>query len=367
MKKTITVESVTKGHPDKVCDQIADHILDAYLQKDENARVACEVCINKDLVLIMGEITSKANIDVEKIARQTIIDIGYNKEELGFNGYTVPIKIMLNTQSADIALGVGKEGAGDQGMMYGYATDECENYMPLACNLANNLAKRLDEVRENNIIKDLRPDGKTQVTLEYNDKTIHLKALVISISHEKTKDQRLLKDEIVEEIVKPIIPNYLIDESTQIFINPTGNFVICGPAGDTGLTGRKIMVDTYGGLARHGGGAFSGKDYTKVDRSAAYYARYVAKNIVHQKLAKEVLISVSYAIGISKPLQLNIETFNTNSVPIEKIYEYVEKNFDFKTTNIIKELNLKHVTYSDTTMYSHFGKNNLPWEQIKEK
>lgn len=366
MKKLITVESVTKGHPDKVCDQIADHILDAYLQKDPSSRVACEVCINKDLVLIMGEITSKAEVDIENIARKTILDIGYNKDELGFNGYNVPIKVMLNKQSSDIALGVDASGAGDQGMMYGYATAESANYMPLACNLANNLAKRLDEVRENNIIKDLRPDGKTQVTLEYNDHNIHLKALVISISHEETKNKELLRKEIIEEVINKVIPENLIDEETQIFINPTGNFVICGPAGDTGLTGRKIMVDTYGGLARHGGGAFSGKDYTKVDRSAAYYARYVAKNIIHKKLATEVLVSVSYAIGIIEPLQIDIETFNNNLVPIEEIYQFVNDNFDFKTTNVIKELDLKHVNYADTTMYSHFGKANLPWEQIKE-
>lgn len=364
MKKIITVESVTKGHPDKVCDQIADSILDAYLKQDAQARVACEVCINKNLVLVMGEITSIALVDIESIVRKTIVDIGYDRDSLGFNGHNVPIQIMIHEQSKDIALGVDKNGAGDQGIMYGYATDETDNYMPLACNLANCLASRLDFVRENNIVRGLRPDGKSQITLEYDD-GVRVKAIVISVSHEENKDLSLLQEEIKREVIRKIVPLELIDDETQILINPTGNFVICGPCGDTGVTGRKIMVDTYGGLARYGGGAFSGKDYTKVDRSAAYYARYVAKNIVYQKMAKEVLIGVSYAIGIDMPLQLDIETFETNLVDMEIIYKYVNENFNFRVSNIIQELDLKHVDYITTTMYSHFGKENLPWEKLK--
>lgn len=366
MKKVITVESVTKGHPDKVCDQIADHILDAYLKEDENSRVAVEVCINKDLVLVMGEVSSTAVINLEEIVRKTIIQIGYDRDELGFNGKTVPVQIMMNKQSPDIALGVDKNGAGDQGIMYGYATNETKNGMPLACNLANHLALRLDEVREQKIIQGLRPDGKCQITLEYEDNHVWVKAIVVSISHDLDKNQNILREEIKKEVIDPIIPKHFIKEDTQIFINPTGQFAICGPVGDTGVTGRKIMVDSYGGLARHGGGAFSGKDYTKVDRSAAYYARYVAKNIVFHGLAKEVLVSVSYAIGVEDPLQLNIDPFQTNLVPMEEIYQYVNNNFDFKTTNIINELDLKHIKYTDTTMYSHFGKDGLTWEKIKK-
>jgi len=366
MKKLFTTESVTMGHPDKVCDQIADAILDAYLNVDKESRVACEVTVSKNNVLVMGEVTSKASIDIESIVRKTILDIGYNTDELVFNGNTCNISIDISKQSSDIAMGVNKDdiGAGDQGIMYGYASNETDNYMPLVHNLANDLTKRLDYVRKNNIIEGLRPDGKAQVTLEYEDNKIRVHTVVVSIQHEENKDLDLLKDEIINEVINKVVAKDLIDNKTNILINPTGRFVIGGPLGDSGLTGRKIMVDSYGGIARHGGGAFSGKDYTKVDRSAAYYARYVAKNLVANNLCDKCEVSVSYAIGVSKPISVSIDTFRTNKISEEKILNIINKNFDFSPRNIIKELDLKNIRYSDTTMYSHFGKNNLSWEKI---
>lgn len=366
MKKLFTTESVASGHPDKMCDIIADNILDAYLKEDKDSRVACEVCASKNEVLVMGEVTSKGNIDIEMIVRKTIIDIGYDNDSLDFNGNNVPIRIELNKQSSDIAIGVNKTeiGAGDQGIMYGYACDETENYMPLVHNLANNLVRELEYVRKNNLINGLRPDGKAQVTLEYEDDLIRVNTIVISIQHDEDKDINILRNEIIEQVINKVIPKQLINSSTKFLINPTGRFCIGGPVGDSGLTGRKIMVDTYGGIAHHGGGAFSGKDYTKVDRSAAYYARYVAKNIVASGLASKCEVSVSYAIGVSKELAINIDTFNTSIIDEDKILNIINQVFDFSPNNIIKELDLKNVKYSNTTLYSHFGKNNLPWESL---
>ncbi|MDE5539733.1 MAG: methionine adenosyltransferase [Bacilli bacterium] len=366
MKKIFTSEVVLSGHPDKMCDLIADHILDAYLSEDKDSRVACEVIASNRKVVIMGEITSKAKIDVEKIARQVIIDIGYDNDELGFNGSNIPILIDLNKQSPDIALGLKDSnlGAGDQGIMYGYATNETENYMPLVHNLACSLAQKLELARKNRVISGLRPDGKVQITLSYENDKISAEAIIVSIQHEESKVPDILRSEITEQVIKKVIPTSMLTPDTKIFINPTGRFVIGGPAGDSGLTGRKICVDTYGGLAHHGGGAFSGKDYTKVDRSAAYYARYVAKNIVASKLADVCEVSIAYAIGIANPVQVTIDTFGTAKVNEEELLAVVKEVFDFTPQNIIAELHLKEVSYKDITVFSHFGKNNLPWEQL---
>lgn len=366
MKKLFTTEAVTSGHPDKMCDLIADSILDAYLEGDGDSRVACEVVASKTQVMIMGEVTSKATINVEDIARKVICDIGYNNDSLGFNGNTIKIVTDINRQSSDIARGVNKEdiGAGDQGIMYGYATNETENYMPLVHNLACLLVKRLEEVRKNKEILGLRPDGKAQVTLEYNDNKVKVKAVVISAQHDENIDLETLRKEIIDKVIKKVISSDLLAADSEILINPTGRFVIGGPVGDSGLAGRKICVDTYGGITPHGGGAFSGKDYTKVDRSAAYYARYVAKNVVSSGLASKCLISVSYAIGVSEPLMVEINTFNTGVISDEEILKIVKKEFNFKPSNIIKELNLKSLKYQDTTLYSHFGKENLSYEKL---
>lgn len=369
MEKLFTTESVTFGHPDKLSDLIADSLLDAYLQQDKDARVACEVALSKNKVFIMGEITSIAHIDIEKIVRKVITDIGYDRDELLFNGNTCEIITDISKQSPDIAQGVNKDdvGAGDQGIMYGYATNETENYMPLVHNLAHQLTKRLELVREKNIIKGLRPDGKAQVTLLKKDGEIYVKTVVVSSQHEENKDLETLKEEIITHVIKEVIPKKYLTEDTQILINPTGRFVIGGPAGDTGVTGRKIMVDTYGGLACHGGGAFSGKDYTKVDRSAAYYARYVAKNVVASKLADECEVRVAYAIGVSEPVMVDINTFNTNKIPEEKIKEIILKVFDFTPKNIIKSLNLKNMEYATVTRNYHFGNDQFSWEQLNAK
>lgn len=366
MKKLFTTEAVTSGHPDKMCDLIADAILDAYLKEDENSRVACEVVASNSQILIIGEITSKAKIKVEDIARKIICDIGYDNDELGFNGNTIKIITDLNKQSSDIALGVDKEdtGAGDQGIMYGYATNETDNYMPLVHNLSCSLVKRLEIVRKTKEIKGLRPDGKAQITLEDNNGSFKIKTIVISAQHDDNIDLETLRNEIIHKVIKNVISDDLIDRNTEILINPTGRFVIGGPVGDSGLTGRKICVDTYGGVTPHGGGAFSGKDYTKVDRSAAYYARYVAKNVVASGLADKCLISVSYAIGVSEPLMVELDSFNTGKCSDEELLKIVKKVFNFKPSNIIKELDLKHLKYQDTTLYSHFGKNNLSYEKL---
>jgi len=366
MKKLFTTEVVLKGHPDKMCDLIADNILDAYLEGDKDSRVACEVVASKNQILIMGEVTSKSKVDIERIARRVIIDIGYDNDNLGFNGKNVPIIIDLNKQSSDIAMGVNKDdiGAGDQGIMYGYATNETDNYMPLVHNLSCSLVKRLEIVRKTKEIKGLRPDGKAQITLEDNNGSFKMKTIVISAQHDDNVDLEILRNEIIHKVIKNVISDDLIDRNTEILINPTGRFVIGGPVGDSGLTGRKICVDTYGGITPHGGGAFSGKDFTKVDRSAAYYARYVAKNVVASGLADKCLISVSYAIGVSEPLMIELNSFNTGKYSDEKLLQIVKKVFNFKPSNIIKELDLKHLKYQETTLYSHFGKNNLSYEKL---
>ena len=374
MKKLFTSESVTIGHPDKVADQISDSILTEYLKQDENSRVACETSISNKGVLIMGEITSNANVNVEKVVRETINKIGYNNDELGFNGNNCEIIIHLNKQSSDIALGVdnasdnNKEiGAGDQGMMFGYATNETNNFMPVPIYYAHKLAEQLTKVREENVLSYLRPDGKTQITAEYNNDIVtRIDTIVISTQHDPNISLEKLKEDIINYVIKPIIPENLIDKNTKILINPTGRFVIGGPAGDSGLTGRKIIVDTYGGICGHGGGAFSGKDYTKVDRSASYYARYVAKNIVASGLADKCEVQVAYAIGISKPVSLYINTYKTGKLSDDKILEIVEKHFDFRPLNIINTFNLKRLDYTKTSCFGHFGKDETitPWERL---
>ncbi len=378
MKKLFTSESVTVGHPDKMCDIISDSILDTYLKHDKKARVACEVCVSHNTVFVTGEITSSYNTNIEKIVRKTIIDIGYDNDKLGFNGHNCNIIIEISEQSSDIALGVdealesknGDElelGAGDQGIMFGYACNETKSFMPLSIHYAHLLAARLTEVRKKGIISYLRPDGKTQITTEYKDgKPIKIHTILISAQHDENIDADILKKDIIKHIINKIIPKELIDEKTKILINPTGRFVIGGPVGDSGLTGRKIIVDTYGGYARHGGGAFSGKDYTKVDRSAAYYARYVAKNIVASKLASKCEIGVSYAIGVARPISLFIDTFGTSIIDEESLLDIVNKIFDFRPTNIINELDLSNINYKDLASFGHMGRTDLylPWEKI---
>ncbi len=363
MKNLITSESVTIGHPDKMCDMISDKILDAYLKQDENSRVAVETMATKDKVIVSGEVTSKGKVDIEKIVRKTICDIGYDNDESCYNGKTIPIDIIMNTQSPDISMGVNKKdiGAGDQGMMYGYATSETKEYMPITSVLANKLAKRLEEVRRKGIINYLLPDGKCQVTLDTVDNTID--TIVVSSQHLDIDIEKLRKD-IKKEVIEKVIPKEYLTKNTKYYINPTGRFRIGGPVGDTGLTGRKIIVDTYGGIIPHGGGAFSGKDYTKVDRTGAYYARYVAKNIVASGLVNKLMITVSYAIGVSKPVSITANIFEDNEEKLKLIYDIIDKFFDFSPGNMINELNLKKPIYSKTTAYGHFGKNSLPYEKL---
>ena len=366
MKRYFTVESVTEGHPDKLCDYISDSILDAYLKKDSLSRVGCEVVAGKNTIFVTGEITSKATIDIEKEVRKAIKEIGYfGDTDIDYKKCEVIINI--SKQSPDIALGTNDEvgGAGDQGIMFGYATDETKDYLPLGLVIAHNLAKRLTEVRKKDIIKNLGPDGKTEVTIEYDDdKPIRVDTILISTQTSEEKDLETLKQEVKSEVIDKVVSKELIDKETKILVNPTGRFVIGGPLGDSGLTGRKIIVDTYGGYARHGGGAFSGKDPTKVDRSAAYMARHIAKNVVANGYAKKCEIELSYAIGIKEPISIYVETFNTNTIPVEEIIEKIKTTFDLTPSGIINYLDLRKPIYKKTTNYGHFTKNDLSWEKI---
>lgn len=383
MSYLFTSESVTEGHPDKICDQVSDAILDAMLEQDPMSRVACETLTNTGFVMVMGEITTKANVDIPAIVRKTVTDIGYNTSEYGFDGNTCAVMVSLDKQSPDIAMGVDKAleakenqmtdeeidaiGAGDQGMMFGYATNETEEYMPYPIALAHRLARQLTKVRKDGTLKYLRPDGKTQVTVEYDDnhKPVHLNAVVLSTQHDPDVTQEQIHEDIKKYVFDEILPKELVDERTKMYINPTGRFVIGGPNGDSGLTGRKIIVDTYGGFARHGGGAFSGKDCTKVDRSAAYAARYVAKNIVAAGLAKKCEIQLSYAIGVAHPTSIMVDTFGTGKVSDEKLVEIIRENFDLRPAGIIKMLDLRRPIYKQTAAYGHFGRTDidLSWEK----
>ena len=368
MKKLFTSESVTEGHPDKLCDYISDSILDAYLELDPNSRVGCEVVAGKNKVFVTGEITSKGNVDIESIVRKAIKDIGYfGDTDIDYE----KCEVIVNTskQSPDIALGTNDEvgGAGDQGMMFGYAEADNEDYMPMAIYLAHKLAKRLTEVRKEGIIEGIGADGKSQVTLEYdNDEIKRIETIVISVQHKDAKDLEELKKEIKKEVIDFVIPASLMDDKTNIYVNPTGRFVIGGPLGDSGLTGRKIIVDTYGGFSKHGGGAFSGKDPSKVDRSASYMARHIAKNVVANGYAKKCEIQISYAIGVANPISIYIDTFGTNKIPEEEILEKINSKFDLTPRGIITYLKLKKPIYRKTTNYGHFGKEELPWEKIVE-
>lgn len=378
-----TSESVTEGHPDKVCDQISDGVLDAILAEDPTARVACETFCTTGSVVVMGEITTKTYVDIPAIARKVINEIGYDKPEMGFDGHTCGVMTAIDEQSADIAMGVDKSlelkegaedelnlhGAGDQGMMFGYACNETEDYMPLSAYLAHGLAKQLATVRKDGSVPYLRPDGKSQVTVEYKDgKPARIDAIVVSTQHNEGVEQATIREDMIEKVIQPIIPAELMDENTKIFVNPTGKFVIGGPAGDTGLTGRKIIVDTYGGVARHGGGAFSGKDPTKVDRSAAYAARWVAKNVVAAGLAEKCEVQLAYAIGVAKPVSVMVDTFGTASLSEEAIVNAVNKVFDLRPEAIIRALDLRRPIYRPLAAYGHFGRPelNLPWEQLNK-
>ena len=386
-RRLFTSESVTEGHPDKMCDAISDAILDALMEQDPMSRVACETATTTGLVMVMGEITTKAYVDIQKIVRETIREIGYDRAKYGFDCDTCGVLTAIDEQSADIALGVDKAleakqagekhmteeeldaiGAGDQGMMFGFASNETEEYMPYPISMAHKLARRLTEVRKNGTLKYLRPDGKTQVTVEYdeNDKPVRLDAVVLSTQHDENVSQEQIDEDIKKYVFDEIIPADMVDENTKFFINPTGRFVIGGPHGDSGLTGRKIIVDTYGGYARHGGGAFSGKDCTKVDRSAAYAARYVAKNIVAAGLADKCEIQLSYAIGVAHPTSIMVDTFGTGKVSNEKLVEIIRENFDLRPAGIIKMLDLRRPIYKQTAAYGHFGRHDvdLPWEKL---
>ena len=379
MKKLFTSESVTEGHPDKLCDYISDSILDSYLKQDKNARVACETVAGKGEIYITGEITSTANINIEKVVRDTIKEVGYENSEYDIDYKTCSIRINLSKQSPDIAQGVNRsledregrnvdsEGAGDQGIMFGYACDETKEFMPLPINLSHKLAQKLTQVRKENIIDYLRPDGKVQVTVEYEDEIPkRIDTIVISTQHLPEADMNTLKNDVIEKVIKPTVPSKFLDNDTKYFINPTGRFVIGGPLGDSGLTGRKIIVDTYGGFARHGGGAFSGKDATKVDRSASYMARFIAKNIVANGYAKRCEIQLAYSIGVAKPVSIYINTFGTNTISEDEIVNKINNKFDLTPRGIINYFDLQRPIYRQTTNYGHFGKENLPWERIVE-
>lgn len=383
-KRLFTSESVTEGHPDKMCDAISDAILDALMEKDPMSRVACETCTTTGVVMVMGEITTNAYVDIPKIVRETVREIGYTRAKYGFDADTCGVITTIDEQSKDIAMGVDKAleakensmseeeidaiGAGDQGMMYGYATDETEEFMPYPISLAHKLSRQLTKVRKDGTLTYLRPDGKTQVTVEYdeNDRPIRLDAVVLSTQHDPDVTQEQIHEDIKKYVFDPILPADMVDAETKFFINPTGRFVIGGPHGDSGLTGRKIIVDTYGGYARHGGGAFSGKDCTKVDRSAAYAARYVAKNMVAAGLARKCEIQLSYAIGVAHPTSIQVETFGTGKLSDQKLTEIVRENFDLRPAGIIKMLDLRRPIYKQTAAYGHFGRTDLdlPWERL---
>lgn len=366
-RRLFTSESVTEGHPDKICDQISDAVLDSILEKDPMARVACETTATTGMIFVMGEVTTNCYVDIEEIVRNTVREIGYTRAKYGFDADSCAVITSLKGQSPDIAMGVDNEGAGDQGMMFGFACNETDEYMPMPIYLAHKLARRLTEARKTGVLSYLRPDGKSQVTVEYvDDKPVRVDTVVISTQHSPDVDHDTIEKDIIEKVIKEVIPAELLDEKTKYFINPTGRFVIGGPQGDSGLTGRKIIVDTYGGYARHGGGAFSGKDPTKVDRSACYAARHVAKNIVASGVADKCEIQLAYAIGVAQPVSVHVNTFGTGKIDDEKLEEIVQKNFDLTPKGIINRFDLRRPIYKQTAAYGHFGRNDLdlPWEKL---